>query len=167
MVALGLEPRSFEHVLDEETLDPTNTPPDFPIGYLQGSRYLPALRAVTERFDRSQLLVLFTDELRADPAGTFARLCAHGGIPPGSPGTSENTGRFPRSVPLHRRLHRAHAYRWPLGIGRRLMQANLRPGPPPSLTADNRARLKALLDRDLPALQAFLGRDLPPSWTQD
>lgn len=162
MVALGLEPRSFETVLEQESRDERTTPPGFPIGYLQGSRYLPALRAVAERFDRSQLLVLFTDDLRRDPEGTFARLCAHGGIPPGPVGGAENTGRFPRSVLLHRQLGRARVARWRLG--RRLMLANLRPGPPPPLPGPHRDRLEALLHPDLPALEDWLGAPLPAPW---
>ena len=164
MVALGLEPRGFERVLDEEIADPANTPPGFPIGYLRGSRYLAALRTVWQRFDRDQLLVLFTDDLRADPEGTFARLCRHGGIEPGPTGTSENAGRFPRSVRLHQQLGRLSAYGWPLGIGRRLMHANLRPGPPPPLTAAHRLRLEELLRPELPALETELGVELPAAW---
>jgi hypothetical protein len=166
MVALGLEPRSFEQVLAEESADESVTPPDFPVGYLHGSRYLPSLQAITDRFDRSQLLVLLTDDLREDPGGTFRRLCAHGGIAPGQPGAAENTGRFPRSVALHQRLGRWSAARWPLSVGRRLMLANLRPGPPPPLAPEHRARLERLLHPDLPALQDWLGRDLPVSWTR-
>jgi hypothetical protein len=164
MTALGLEPRPFSRVLDEEALDPTATPPAFPIGYLQGSRYASRLEAVTQRFERSQLLVLLTDELRDDPVGTFARLCRHGGIAPGTPGGRENEGRLPRSMALQRTLGRFHAYGWPGGVGRRLMQLNLRPGSPPPLGGADRERLRGLLVDEVPALRAWLGRDLPASW---
>jgi hypothetical protein len=164
MSALGLEPRSFIRVLDEEEADPTATPPDFPIGYLQGSRYLRCLEAVVARFDRSQLLVLLTDDLRDDPAGTFATLCRHGGIEPGTPGVRENEGRFPRSMVLQQRLGRAHAYSWPGGVGRRLMRANLRPGSPPPMDPAHRARVRGLLAGEVAGLQDWLGRDLPAGW---
>jgi hypothetical protein len=164
MAALGLEPRSFSRVLDEEASDPASTPPGFPIGYLQGSRYARRLEAVAHRFDRSQLLVLLTDDLRDDPGGTFARLCRHGGIAPGTPGGRENEGRVPRSFALQRALGRVHAYGWPGGIGRRLMQLNLRPGSPPPMAAGDRARLRSLLADEVPALRSWLGRDLPSSW---
>lgn len=162
MVALGLEPRDFDRVLDQESVDEDVTPPGFPIGYLRGSRYLRCLEGITQRFDRSQLLVLFTDELRADPGGTFARLCDHGGIPMGSPGGLENVGRFPRSVALQRGLGRVGASRW--AVGRRLMTANVRQGPPPPLSPERRARLQSLLHPGLPALEEWLGQPLPSSW---
>jgi hypothetical protein len=162
MVALGLESRTFEQVLDEESADERITPPGFPIGYLHGSRYLPALLAIGERFPRDRLLVLLTDELSDDPAGTLGRLCVHGGISPGPPGTSENTGRWPRNVPLHQWLGLRKAARWRLG--HRLMLANLRAGPPPPLPPEHRARLSALLRPDLPALESWLGRELPARW---
>lgn len=165
MAALGLEPRSFDRVLAEEAADPTVTPPDFPIGYLQGSRYVRRLEAVTARFDRAQLLVLLTDDLRDDPAGTFAALCRHGGIEPGPPGETENAGRFPRSLALQRRLGRARAGRWPGGLGRRLMRANLRAGGPPPLAPEHRARLQDLLAGEAEELQDWLARPLPPSWS--
>jgi hypothetical protein len=164
MVTLGLEPRRFSDVLDQEAEDESVTPPKFPIGYLHGSRYLPRLKEVCERFDRSQLLVLFTEDLRADPAGTFARLCRHGGITPGEPGVSRNEGRFPRSPQLQRQLTRMHAGRWPFGLGRKLFFANLRPGPPPAMNPSHRVRLEDLLRPELPALQDWLGMDLPAKW---
>jgi hypothetical protein len=166
MVALGLEPRSFDTVLDEESADPSSTPPGFPLGYLRGSRYLQPLSAIAARFEREQLLVLFTDELREDPVGTFGRLCTHGGIPPGQPGSSENAGRWPRSLRLHRWLGQQRAYGWPLGVGRRLMFANLRPGPPPAITPEHRERLQSLLLPDLPDLEAWLEAPLPAAWAQ-
>ena len=164
MVALGLEPRSFDTVLDQESADRSVTPPHFPMGYLDMSTYLPRLQAVTERFPREQLLVLLTDDLHRDPQGTFARLCAHGGIPAGPVGTSENTGRYPRSPRFQRFLNGTRASRWPGGVGTRLYRANLRPGPPPALSDSHRARLTELLAPQLPALQDWLGTPLPARW---
>lgn len=166
MAALGLEPRPFQQVLEQEGADEWRTPPSFPLGYLHGSHYLAALREVERRFDRSQLLVLFSDDLRSDPAGTFARLCAHGGIPAGPAGTDANTGRFPKNLVLQQRLHRLRASRWPLGVGNRLMRANLRPGPPPKLLPEHRARLEELLAPTLAPLQEWLGHELPAAWTR-
>jgi hypothetical protein len=164
MTALGLEPRRFSRVLDQEERDESITPPRFPIGYVHGSRYVPALQAVLERFDRDQLLVLLTDDLRDDPAGTFAQLCAHGGISPGEPRESRNVGRFPRYPRLQRRLHQLRAPRWPRGVGRRLMLANVIEGPPPPLPPAAAARLESLLRPDLPALEELVGRRLPERW---
>jgi hypothetical protein len=164
MVALGLDPRSFDVVLDVEERDESIGPPGFPFGYLHMSRYVAALDRVLQRFDREQLLVVLTDELRDDPTGTFARLCAHGGIEPGEPQESRNVGRFPRFPGLQRRLNRAGAATWPLGLGRRLMLANLREGPPPPLPPQAAARLERLLRPELPALEELVGRRLPERW---
>jgi hypothetical protein len=164
MAALGLEPRSFAQVLEQEAADESVTPPGFPISYLQGSRYARRLEAVTQRFDRAALLVLLTDDLRDDPDGSFAALCAHGGIPAGRPGSRENSGRFPRSLALQQWFGRRQAYGWPGGVGRLAMRANLGPGAPPALGAADRERLRDLLAGEALALQTWLGRQLPPSW---
>ncbi|MDP9181934.1 MAG: sulfotransferase, partial [Actinomycetota bacterium] len=52
MVALGLEPRAFATVLDQEEQDEGVTPPDFPVGYVRASRYPAALQEVLQRFPR-------------------------------------------------------------------------------------------------------------------
>jgi hypothetical protein len=164
MVALGLEPRSFPRVLDEEERDQAVAPPGFPLGYVAMSRYARPVQAILERFDREQLLVLLTDELRDDPGGTFARLCVHGGIAAGEPQASRNEGRFPRFPRVQRGLFRAGAANWPGGIGRRLMLANLSDGPPPAMPAKHVPRLAALLRPELPRLEELLGRSLPDRW---
>lgn len=161
--ALGIEPRSFDQVLREEHADEWRTPPGFPISYLHGSHYLRGLQDVVDRFDREQLLVLFSEDLRRDPAGVFGRLCRHAGIPEGQPGRNANVGRFPKDLDRQRRLHRAHASAWPLGIGRRLLQANLS-ATAPSLAPAHRAALTALLAPTLDPLEQWLGEPLPPEW---
>lgn len=162
-VALGIEPRTFEQVLREETADEWRTPPGFPLSYLHGSHYLSCLQEITARFDREQLLVLFTDDLRTDPEETFGRLCDHGGIDRGRPGHNANVARFPRSLRRQQRLHQLRAPRWPAGVGRRLMQANLG-AEPPQLTAEHREQLTTLLQPTLAPLQRWLGRPLPSTW---
>lgn len=164
MVALGLEPRRFARVLEEESRDESITPPNFPIGYLQGSRYARALSDVLRHVDEDRVLVLFTDDLVADPTAAFARLCAHAGVEPGVPGTSRNEGRFPKWPRAQRLLHQARAPRWPRGVGTRLMLANVRPGPPPALSDAHRARLEELLLPELDALEGLLGRPVPARW---
>lgn len=159
--ALGIEPRDFETVLTEESADEWRTPPGFPIGYLHGSHYLHALQDVEARLGRP--LVLFSEELRADPAGTFARLCEHVGVDVAPPGPDANVGRFPKDLARQQRLHRLQAPRWPFGLGRRLMAANLAEASP-SLTADHRARLEALLGPTLDPLEQWLGVPLPAAW---
>lgn len=159
--ALGIEPRDFETVLREEAADEWRTPPGFPISYLHGSHYLPCLEAVEQRLGRP--LVLFTDDLRTDPAGTFARLCEHVGVDVAAPGADANVARFPKDLARQQRLHRMRASRWPLGVGRRLMQANLS-AQPPTLSPEHRGRLQALLAPTLDPLEQWLGQPLPRCW---
>ncbi len=163
--ALGIEPRDFDQVLREESADEWRTPPGFPISYLHGSHYQQVLQDVVDRCGRERLLVLFTDDLRRDPAGTFARLCRHGGIPEGAPGTDANVGRFPRDLARQQRLHALRAPSWPLGIGRRLMRANLGGAPPP-LAPRHREHLVRLLAPTLGPLEQWLGEPLPPAWRE-
>lgn len=160
--ALGIEPRDFETVLREETADEWRTPPGFPISYLHGSHYLPCLQDVEQRLGRP--LVLFSDDLRSDPAGTFARLCDFVGVEVvAPPGPDANVGRFPKDLARQQRLHRLRASRWPLGVGRRLLEANLG-GSTPALRPEHRAQLHALLDPTLEPLERWLGQPLPAAW---
>jgi hypothetical protein len=91
-------------------------------------------------------------------------LCRHGGIAPGEPAETRNEGRFPRSHRLQRVLHRLHAPQWPRGIGRRVMLANLREGPPPPMPPAYGDRLAALVRPELPRLEELLERPLPARW---
>ena len=160
--ALGGEARPFEQVVED-------TERGFGLRglhYAHYSSYLGPLRDVEARFGRDALLVLFTDELRADRQGVFDRLSDHVGVPraplPAVP--DRNQGAFPRSPRLHHRMQRLHAGRWPLGVGKRLMKANIRPGGPPEADPALMARLRAVFAPELPLLEAWLGRPLPSSW---
>lgn len=161
--ALGIDPRSFDQVLQEESADEWRTPPGFPISYLHGSHYLSCLQDIAARFDREQLLVLFSDDLRTDPEQAFGRLCEHGGLDRGLPGKDANVGRFPKDLARQQRLHRLRAQRWPAGIGRRLLQTNLG-AEPPRLTPAHREQLTALLQPTLGPLEQWLGTPLPSTW---
>ncbi|MGZ6825615.1 MAG: sulfotransferase family protein [Mycobacteriales bacterium] len=166
--ALGLEPRSFERALRAERRDPRNAPWGLTAGYLACSRYVDRLEAVVDRFDREQLLVLMFDDLRSDPAGTFAAACRHVGIaddvPPPDGARAHNVGRQPRSALLQHALMRARAGSWPLRVGPRLTRLNQRSGGYPSMPDDLREQLRAELAGDTARLAAWLGRPLPDGW---
>jgi hypothetical protein len=166
--AMGLEPRSLARALRAERRDPANAPWGLPVGYLACSRYAERLVAVTERFDREQLLVLMFDDLRADPAGTFAATCRHLGIaddvPPPEGARVHNAGRQPRSALLQHALMRTRAGSWPLALGPRLTRLNQRPGGYPSLPAPLAAELHAEFAEGNRRLAGWLGGPLPEGW---
>ena len=165
--AIGVEPPSFAQALRDELRDETVIPPDFPIGYVQGSRYLPRLVAVAERFPREQLLVLCTEELRARPQESFADLCRYAGVRTVAAPADDrrNSGMFPR----HRRLQRL-AFRARLrGPGSHAVRAFMRwnlASSLPKMPDEQRAHVAALLHPELPELATWLGRELPAGWTR-
>lgn len=165
-VAIGVEPRSFGAVLRQEIADESVTPPGFPLGYLRGSRYLPRLRAVTDRFAAEQLLVLFTDDLQADPVGAFARLCEHAGVARVDPPIRDvrNIGGFVRSRRLQWWLQQARRAGLPARLADPLCRWNLTTVRPVLPERERRA-LERLLYPDLPPLAAWLGKPLPLGWS--
>lgn len=165
---LGIETRRFERVLRDELADPADTPgPGIPLGYLDMSCYVRHLPGVTERWSPEQLLVLFTEELRTDPAATYHRVCAHLGIaaldPPAEVG-ARNVGTRPRWPWLQVALHRLHVADWPGDLGRRITRLNARPGGYPALDPYRRDRLRSWFAVTNRELAAWLGTTLPPDW---
>ena len=165
---LGIETRRFERVLRDELDDPGDTPgPGIPVGYLDMSCYVRHLPGVTARWSREQLLVLFTDELRRDPAGTYARVCEHLGIkvegPPADVG-ARNVGTRPRWPWLQVALHRLHVGDWPGGLGRAVTRLNAQPGGYPALQPDRRAALRSWFAATNRELADWLDRPLPDDW---
>lgn len=163
---LGLEVRSLSRALAAERRDPTNAPYGLELGYLACTRYVDRLAAVTERFDREQLLVLMLDDLQSDPVTTFAAACRHVGIDDTvlPPAGALNVGRRARSALLQHLLMRARAGRWPLQIGPRLTRLNATGERPPPMPASVAAQLRAELAPDTLRLADWLGHDLPAGW---
>lgn len=165
-VTLGIEPRPFRTVLRQELRDESVTPPNFPFGYLTGSRYLPRLRAIGERFDREQLLVLFTDELKQEPAQAWAKVCRHVGVEEVEPpaGDVRNAGRTARSHRLQRLVRMARNAGVPSRITMPVALWNLTERQAP-LDPAHRRLMAERLHPELPALATWLGRDLPATWS--
>jgi hypothetical protein len=163
-VSLGIERRPFEEVVVDAEMGLARRGVD----YATFSRYLSALRQVVDRFPREQLLVLLSDELRSDRQAVMDRVAAHVGVEPAPLPEirDQNEGRFPRSVRAQLVLRRLRPNKWPLGLGRRLMDANVRPGGPPPIDPEHRARLRELFRGDLDPLERWLERPLPRSWRQ-
>jgi hypothetical protein len=85
---------------------------------LVGSYYADAVERYLRIFPREQLLLLLTDELRANPGDVRRRCYAHAGIDPeytpsadGQTREAQNTARAPRNVALQRHLYRLLASR--------------------------------------------------------
>ena len=163
----GLDFRPFNWILRAETRDPTNAPHNLPIGYLACSRYMQRLDRYMEHFDREQLLVLFFDDLRADPHDVWKRVLQHAGLPHVELPEERKKyfpGKRPKSAILQHLLLRSGPGRWPRGWGTKLFMANARKGGYPSLTDKQRAKLTALLDGETRKLDAWLPGEVPPSW---
>ncbi len=166
--ALGLEPRSFDRAIRAERRDPANAPYGLELGYLACSRYADRLAAVTARFGRAALLVVFFDDLRDDPTGVFCQVCAHLGLAPAVlplDGRARNIGRQPRSATAQHLLLRCRAGSWPAQLGPRLTRVNARPGGYPAMTPDVRADLRREFRRENERLSTWLDHPLPPGWT--
>jgi hypothetical protein len=136
--------------------------------YVEVSRYLPGLQRWADAMGRDNLLVLFTDELAADPHGSYRRICEHIGAPvdpvPSVVGKRFNSARPSRHPRLLRAMLRWHAWRrLPGGLAARIDAWNRTSGTPP-LPAAVRADLVAAFAPELDALEAWLGREVPAAW---
>jgi Sulfotransferase domain len=110
MVKRELEPRTFLEVLDEklkaetvqrERLFPPGTED---VGYVAMGEYSLILEEYYKVFPREQLLVLFTDDLKRDPAGVLKRVMRFLGLDedfsPPNLGKYYHVGGMKRRIPL-------------------------------------------------------------------
>jgi hypothetical protein len=143
------EARSFEDAVAAE--------PD----YLARGRYLPQLEEVCRRFPREHLDVILLDDLRDEPAATYAGVCRFLGVDPDfrSPRLGDRVNRFVafRSMSVRRiRRRLPKTFR----IGRIVGRLNAVEGEYPPMDPDTRARLVSQFEPDNAALAEWLGRDL-------
>lgn len=138
------------------------------------------LNTFLDRYEPSQLLVRFTDELEADPQSVVDHVCEHIGV--GAGWQSPNLGvrayeggdsqRFPSATRLavgNRGLQRA----WRVIPGRTRRRINhwygtelnvrrgARPATVEAIDDSTRARLVEFYRADVPLLEALLGRPVP------
>jgi hypothetical protein len=156
----GKEPLSFEDALAAEPQRITGSDVDRRLySYLLRGHYIEQLRNVESLFPRSSLLVLLFDDVLADPAAAFARVCAHIGVSTGvaPPEPTRRVNRYGsfRSVRL-RNATRKLPVRLRDAIGR----VNRRDLDYPPMDPDTRARLVEEFRADNDALAEWLGRDL-------
>lgn len=146
------------------------------------SDYLQTLRPYFETFDRSRLLVLLYDDLRADPEAFYRQLCDFLGVDaafcPSVIHRAVNRSRRVRFPGVARRLYRTvrshspdkHAATWKNRLRTRLMRLL-----EPALYSSTPARAHidgALLSsinleysRDYPELQRMTGVRIPAAWS--
>jgi hypothetical protein len=143
---------------------------------IEHSRYAAHLASYVERFDREQVGIFLYDELQADPKGLAMRVGAFLGLD--YVGGLDYERRVlaaakPRSPLVARGVKAAatvtRAAGFPTVVGRvkgsrvaSALYSTYSDEDRPRLSAADRAWLHSLLDPDLPALEALLGRDLDP-----
>jgi hypothetical protein len=166
--AIGSETRTFQQLIDEEI---SGKAPAYGF-YLERGRYLKHLNELNEHFPEEAILPLLLDDLSADPAGTFARACAHIGVDdavrPPNVGKAYNARTALRSRSLHSAVRKLRARRLlSASIAGRLNAwngtAQRRPYPP--MDPAIRATLIAVYEDQISGLEQLLGRDLS-SWRE-
>jgi hypothetical protein len=160
---LGVERRSWDAALRAARNGGDRT------GYLTRGRYAEQLARWENAVGADRLLVLLFDDLLADPAQTFARVCRFAGVSddaaPSSTGSVNPTSR-PRSRQLQYLLHTSGIPQRS-AVGRRLWRWNASGGPPPKLDERHAADLRRSFAQSNAALVERIGRSLPVSWGTD
>ncbi|MET0144038.1 MAG: sulfotransferase [Ilumatobacteraceae bacterium] len=156
------DPRTFEQAIDDEQLTATS-----PSDYLARGRYAEQLEEVAGRFPREHVHVLLLDDLRDRPEPTYAAVCTFLGVDAGfvPPRIGEKVNRF---VSFRSMRVRGVRRKLPtvLRIGRIVGRLNATDDPYVPMAAETRAALDAHFAEANDALAAWLGRDLPPTWSR-
>lgn len=114
-------------------------------GYLSRGDYATSLEHLWSVLPAAQVHVDYFDNLATDPAGVVARAQQFLGVEevvPDGLDTVYNVGWAPRSHLANRLAFRFRIDRIPLGVGRRLMAANVRPVDRTDISPDLRRRLE-------------------------
>lgn len=161
----GRERRSFAEAVDAELhagAGVSRSAEATGLAYLDRGRYLSQLERVGQHYPRSSLLVLVFDDVVADPAESYRKVCRFLAVSdtfvPPLLGTAVNPSVAFRSLGL-RRL----AKQLPDPARRVVERINTRSFRYPPLDAELRARATAYLEDDTRALGIWLDRDLS-SW---
>jgi hypothetical protein len=165
---LGREPDlDYRRALREAAKRPPTIPPRI-FAYRERGHYLPSLRNWLAHYPRSQLAVLFNDDLDRDPVGTVRAACRHLGVDDRF--TPDTSLRFNTSGEARNRAI-DYAFRHARAL-RRFLEANLPPRlvsalgrrlrHPPRYDPQLRAELTAGYRDDILALGEFVRRDLSP-----
>lgn len=164
---LGNESRSFAAAVQDELDDESSLPwPGRVPGYVSGGAYAGRIRAVHDRFGRESLLVLFQEELTADPLGAYALACRHIGLDPGfvPDQRRENPTYDVRSLAVQRALWALWRWSPTNRLARRLAPLNRRPGAYQAIHVEVAQRLREIYADDAAQLAGLIGRRLPEAW---
>jgi hypothetical protein len=155
---------SFEDALAAEPERLATAPTPWTWAYVDRGRYVGQLQRLASLFPASQLRVLLFDDLKADPAGTFAAVARFVGV---------DDGVVPPAVG-----HKANAYRrirsgrvadmtrrWPTRLRDAVGHLNTRPAAYPTMAPATRERLVAEFAEPTVELAQWLGRDLS-AWSR-
>lgn len=162
---LGFETRRAENVF---TLNP---PADVAVrrDHLGESRYASRIEEIFTIFGRDQVLVLFTDDLKADPQGSQERVLAHVGLDPTIPSVpaeeAHNSNRSARIPALNALIIGQRLFHNHRRLARLVIRLNATNRQPPAMPAGLVEELAPAFQEDHAALAALLGRELPACWT--
>jgi len=171
MARLEFEDEPFERALalEEERMQQDSAPW---CGYFRDGLYAGQLAAWFAAFPRERFLVLFTQDLQANPAKVLAEVCRFLEISDGFEFRADyrrNTGGRTRSRLVLRLLTRPNPLKTlakvllpgPLAVPVRMRLSELNvTGSPPKLDPALAARLRRDYGEDIEALEDLLGRDL-------
>ena len=167
--ALGLEQRRKDGSFTEKA----------ELTYLSHGHYYEQLSAYLGFFDKSQLHVIVTDDLKGKPARVYGDLLDFLGLPSATLESSvdfhSNTSGWPRFAVLHKFLVAGDAwykkcfravicdnlrYRVRRNVLRPLIRHNIRPFKYPAISKETSARLQQYYAQHNAKLEELLGRDL-------
>lgn len=161
-VQRGRDDRSFARAV-EEGPDPRDAAEGHRWAYVDRSRYARQIDLLLERFPRSQLHLERFEDLIADPAATFRRVCEAIGVDPGHvpPNLGERT-----NPPLRIRSVRVRdaSRRLPKAVQNAVGRLNSTTVENPPLDPADAARVAALLADDVARLARDHGVDVS-GWT--
>ncbi|HEX4655673.1 MAG TPA: sulfotransferase [Mycobacteriales bacterium] len=154
----GGEPRTFEAAIDALLAGDQTVRP-----YLRRGYYLEQLQRYEELFPRESMLVLRFDDLAADPAATFRRVCGFLGVRDVAPpniGKVYNAHSRHRSSRLRARMEGMRAWRRAPVLARALDRLNTDERDYPPMPQPLRQRLLDHFAERNEALAQHLGWDL-------
>jgi hypothetical protein len=137
--------------------------------YVGRGDYLPQLLRLEQHYDRTRIHAVLFDDLRDQPAEAFAATCrfldVDDTVRPELLGTAFNTASAFRSKALRRQMLRWGAFRRAPALSRRLDALNRRQVRYVAPDEDDLRWLRERCAYDVSALEAWLDRPLPASWT--
>jgi len=175
---IGITTRTFREEIERELAD-TRACWSTSRLYLGLGRYAEQLARYFRVFPSDRILVLFSDELLAEPDTVLGRVAVFLGVDPfAPPSTAEraNPAALPRFRHLNRILHQTRIKRHlravlPGGVKSAIRSWYFRGNPEAGLAPEDRARVIEILRPDIDQLSEMLARDLsawiPPQTCPD